>query len=208
MRRRANRGTRRGTGDGTRRGAGLLVPALLLALTGAACTADTGDTGDTGDSDTPAPTQSAVAMRPLAVSTPVTRVAGRLSDADRLALRREVEALLRRYAEKSLLAPGTRAGTALPGFTAGAERRARAQRAVLWGVAGRRAEVRPRRMQGTVSAFAPNGKAQGATLDLDLALDVTRGERTRRVRLTGRMLLTPAGDSWRVFGFDVRRSDR
>jgi hypothetical protein len=183
---------------------GILLP-MLLALTGTGCTADP---DDPGDGDTPAPTQSAVAMRPLPVSTPVTRVAGRLSDADRLALRREVESLLRRYAGKSLLDTGARARTALPGFTAGAERQARAQRAVLWGVAGRQGEVRPRRLEGTVSAFAPNGKAQGATLYLDLALDVTRGDRTRRVRMTGRMLLTPAGDSWRVFGFDVRRSDR
>jgi hypothetical protein len=184
------------------RGAAALL-GVLLVLTGAACTAETGPE----DADTPTPAE-ATAERTVAVSTPVTRVAGRLSDADRLALRRDVEALLQRYAERGLLNPSARAGKAFPGFTSGAERQARAQRSVLWAVAGREARVEPRRLEGTVSAFAPGGKVQGATLRLDVVLEVARADRTRRVRLTGRMLLTPVGDSWRVFGFDVRRSGR
>jgi hypothetical protein len=178
---------------------GAAIGALLVLLT-AACTSDP----EPPDTPTPAEETSA----PLAVSTPVTRVAGRLSDEDRLALRRQVEDLLKRYAEKGLLDPAATAAAAFPGFTRGAAELARPQRTVLWRLAGREAEVEPRRLEGAVQAYAPGGVAQGATLRLDVALDVTRGERTRRVRLTGRMLLTPVGDTWRVFGFDVRRSGR
>jgi hypothetical protein len=209
----AGRWARRWAGRRTRRGWWLLPATLLLALVTTACTAGPAD--DAG-SETPAATDEAAdgstdedsTERLPRVSTPVTRVAGRLSEADRLSLRRNVEALLRRYAEKGLLDPGADAETALRVFTPGARRLATGQRTVMWGLAGRKAEVRAHRLEGTVSAFAPGGKAQGATLRLDVALDVTRGDRTRRVRLTGRMLLTPAGGTWRVFGFDVGRSDR
>lgn len=179
-----------------------LCAALLVG--GAACTGSD-DSDDSGDTDTPGQPDGQSSLR---VSTPVTRVAGRLDDADRLALRREVEALVRGWAEKGLLDPGAARRQAFPGFTPGARRLAGSQREVLWRLAGPSAQVTPRRLEGVVHAFAPDGTAQGATLHLDLALDVSRGDRSRRVRLTGRLLLTPVGDGWRVFGFDVRRSGR
>ena len=177
-----------------------LVVSLLLVLTAGACTSDPG-------TDTPTPSE-ADRERVTEVSTPVTRVAGRLSDADRLALRRDVEGVLRRYVDSAFLDPDATPRTAFPGFTEGGERLARTQAATLSRGDLRGADVRARRLGGTVDAFAPAGQARGATLHLDLVLDATRGDRTRRVRLTGRMLLTPVGDAWRVFGFDVRRSER
>ena len=38
-----------------------------------------------------------------------------------------------------------------------------------------------------------------------MALDlvVTEGSRTRRVTVSGRLLLTPQGSHWRIFGYDL-----
>lgn len=206
---------------------GTLVLAVLAALAG--CTST-----PSGSPDVPTP-QSGVAVAVAApqVSAPVTRVAGRLPDRRRLALRRDVEALVADYVTAAFLDPTASASDALPGFSAGAARLARSQGAVLSRADLERsgdATVRLLRAEAPVSVLAPRGRPAGATARLDLVLLVTRESAAtsaaspaalppatavpaattdgERVRLQGRLLLTPVGDGWRVFGFDVRRSDR
>lgn len=189
-------GPRSGGAVGTRWATGVL--ALVLGLSAVSCTSD--------DVPTPAETEAPTELR---ISAPVTRVAGRLSDADRLALRRDVEDLLRQYVQEAFLDPEASPRTAYGVFTDGAARLARRRGALLWQADLEAEEVRVRRVRAAVNAYAPAGRAVGATVRLDLVLEaVPTDDDVERVRLTGRLLVTPVGDAWRVFGFDLRRSRR
>ena len=185
--------------------------------------------------DTPTPAL-AEQTAPLQVSAPVTRVAGRLSDRDRLAVRREVEALVAGYVTAAFLDPGTAPDELFPGFTDGATRLARAQGAVLSRAdldadaraTRRRCERRDRR-GGQRRGARERPRADGATgrrhgparPDADGDPTARRRRRRRRaatgagrrgrredVRLRGRLLLTPVGQGWQIFGFDVIRTGR
>ncbi|QIK67125.1 hypothetical protein G7072_12920 [Nocardioides sp. HDW12B] len=189
-----------------------------------------GCTSPAESADTPTP-QSGEAAEVAApeVSAPVTRVAGRLPDRDRLALRRQVEELVSRYVLAAFVDPATAPADRFPGFTEGATRLARTQGAVLSRAdleeAGEPVVVQVVRVEAPVNVLAPRGRPAGATARLDLTLEVASPEDDtasasasgsptastsgpERVRLQGRLLLTPVGQSWRVFGFDVRRTDR
>lgn len=189
--------------------------AALSACTSAATAPDT---------PTPEMEEQTVSLR---VSAPVTRVAGRLSEKDRLAVRREVEALVAEYVTAAFLDPGTPPDQLFPGFTEGATRLARTQGAVLSRadlVAGA-ATVAVASVEAPVNVLAPKGRPAGATARLDLTLTVTPppdddtgtesdadpdpGEQASQdVRLQGRLLLTPVGQGWKIFGFDVIRTGR
>ncbi|MFC5728264.1 hypothetical protein [Nocardioides vastitatis] len=57
-----------------------------------------------------------------------------------------------------------------------------------------------------VDVAAPNGRPAGATARVRLKFTMSGGvERTDLV--TGRLLLTPTEDGWKVFGFDLRRGE-
>jgi hypothetical protein len=187
--------TRRST-----RAAGVLLACALTASV-SSCTSD--------DEPAATPPDGGVSEPPaLVVSAPVTRVAGRLSDGDRLSLRREVETLLQRYVEAAYVDPDATPRSAFPGFTYGAVRLARIQGALLSRVGLEVDDVEVRRVTAAVSAFAPGGRAQGATARVEIVLDTTSDDEEGRARVEGRLLLTPAGGSWRVFGFDVRGGER
>ncbi len=200
--------------------AGALVLAVLSACTSEATVPDT---------PTPAMEEQTT---PLRVSAPVTRVAGRLSEEDRLAVRREVEALLADYVTAAFLDPDTPPDQLFTGFTAGATRLARAQGAVLSRAdlvvdparatdtdAAGAATVEVVSVEAPVNVLAPKGRPAGATARLDLILTVTPQPNddtaadsgalsTEDVRLRGRLLLTPVGEGWKIFGFDVIRTGR
>lgn len=60
-----------------------------------------------------------------------------------------------------------------------------------------------RRARAYVATVAPRGHALGATARISVDLAVTADGTTRPVTLTGRLLLTPVGSQWRVFGYDL-----
>lgn len=181
--------------------------------------------------DTPTPAMEEQTA-PLRVSAPVTRVAGRLSEKDRLAVRNEVEALVADYVTAAFLDPATPPDQLFPGFTDGATRLARARGAVLSRAdlvadpapatdtdAAGAATVEVVSVEAPVNVLAPEGRPAGATARLDLTLTVTpppddgtaadSGAGTSQdVRLRGRLLLTPGGQGWKIFGFDVTRTGR
>lgn len=67
----------------------------------------------------------------------------------------------------------------------------------------------PLRRQLTVSAFAPSGRAIGATASADLQLrTVGMSGRRSQLRLTGDLSLTRMGGRWHIFGYDLQRSLR
>ena len=65
------------------------------------------------------------------------------------------------------------------------------------------AVVRPRGAIAYVSVVAPEGRAVGATARVSVDLAVADSERTRRLTVSGRLLLTPRPDRWRIFGYDL-----
>lgn len=211
------------------------VAAVALVLAGLS-----GCTSEAAPPDTPTP-ETGEQTAPLRVSAPVTRVAGRLSDRDRLAVRRQVEALVADYVSAAFLDPGVAPDELFPGFTDGATRLARARGAVLSRAdldadpdpaagpddasdEGAVATIEVVRAEAPVNVLAPRGRPAGATARLDLTLEVTpppgddeeadaRDDtepepQSQDVRLRGRLLLTPVGQGWRIFGFDVTRTSR
>lgn len=183
-----------------------VLAAVLLGVPSVAAVAGCTSAADTPDTPTPAEAEAPPA---LAVTAPVTRVAGRLGDRDRLALRRQVEELLGRWVTAAYLEPGTPRAGRLPGFTEGAARLVRDRGDLLSGL-GRDldgATVRGAAVEAPVSVLAPRGEPAGATARLDLVLDLGP-ETAQDVHVTGRLLLTPVGQGWRVFGFDVKEAGR
>lgn len=67
-------------------------------------------------------------------------------------------------------------------------------------------EVAATRREVTVDVLAPKGDPAGATARVTLVMDLA-GEKEWTDRVTGRLLLTPAGGGWQVFGFDIERNE-
>lgn len=180
------------------------VPALLLG----ACTSTDG-----ASSDPPAESASTdtaeVKDRRLRLDHRVTRVAGDLSPEQRARLERRLGPVVRSYLEPAFLRsyPMAGPGRSFAGFTPGARRLARKDERLLTGVGLDKAEdVRVRRASAYYSVVAPSSRAVGVTARLVVDVRATRGERTRSVRLRGRLLLTPTRAGWRIFGYDVSRA--
>lgn len=57
-----------------------------------------------------------------------------------------------------------------------------------------------------VDLLAPRAKLAGATARIRVTLTLA-GDVERTDVVSGRLLLTPAGDGWQVFGFDIRRGE-
>ncbi len=139
------------------------------------------------------------------------------------------------YVSAAFLDPDTAPQERFPGFTPGATRLARATGAVLSRAdldpdtaTGGAPTIEVVSVEAPVNVLAPGGRPAGATARLELVLALTpppRGaadesatpEETGTleeagepevVRLRGRLLLTPVGEDWQIFGFDVTRTDR
>lgn len=96
-------------------------------------------------------------------------------------------------------------------FTPGARKAARDQRGLTTNamLGPKIVDAVPVRRQLTVSAFAPSGRAIGATASADLQLRTVRmSGRRSQLRVTGELSLTRVGGRWRVFGYDLQRSLR
>lgn len=66
-------------------------------------------------------------------------------------------------------------------------------------------EVRARRLVARIWAFAPDGKARGASAHVSFEFAVTDDAGADRpLALSGRLMLAPEGQGWRIFGYDVQ----
>jgi hypothetical protein len=100
--------------------------------------------------------------------------------------------------------PATGDQDSFPGFTRGAQALARKDVETTSDAAFSGAEeVRSRGAVAFLSVVAPEGRPVGATARVFLDLAVTDGARDRLLELRGRLLLTPAGDGWQIFGYDL-----
>ena len=187
---------------GSRRAALAACSALMLlgtVLTG--CSSDTG-TGEERATSTRAGDDD----RPLKVTTTVTRVLGELSEEQRRELAVQARTVITGYLEAAYLhqRPSSGYRGAFPGFTRGA----RALALEDTGVVSDRSfadaeEVRPRGGVAYLSVVAPDGRPVGATARVSVDLAVADSRRTRRLTVSGRLLLTPRADRWRIFGYDL-----
>lgn len=98
-------------------------------------------------------------------------------------------------------------GRAWPGFTRGLSVQARKDldETTNARLAPRIDDVTAVRKKVKVDILAVHGRAAGATARFRLVFD-TSGDVERRVQVRGQLSLTQAGNGWKVFGYDVRRS--
>ncbi|MBC2934064.1 hypothetical protein [Nocardioides sp. zg-1228] len=156
--------------------------------------------------------QATLTSHPAPTRTGIHRVHGRLPVARRKAVRRQVGAVVDRWWEASYLGgtyPRSRFPAAFPGFTAAAEQRARADKALLTNQTGgpRIESVTPRKRRITLDILATGGRARAVTAHFVLAFDTT-GPKTGTTTVRGRLFLTHKRGAWRIFGYDVAKGAR
>jgi hypothetical protein len=183
--------------------AAALCAALLLGggLTGCSNSTDADAAGPARGAGADAGAASSLRMK-----TQVTRVLGTLTNKQRDAFEADAEKLIAGYLSAAYLheRPGQSYKGSFPGFTPGARRLAMRDTGVVSdrGFAGAD-EVRPRGAVAYVSVVAPEGRPVGATARVWIDLVVSEDGASRRVSVSGRLLLTPGADSWRIFGYDL-----
>lgn len=179
----------------------LLTSSLLLA-----CALLAGCSGSGGDDDKDADAQQ---DKGFAVTSGTGKVSGRLpkaaSDQAADAVSSVVEGwLAAAYVEGDW--PRTDFSDAWPGFTAGAAKLARQDKA-LTSNAGIGAEIDGVDVEVakvSVDLLGVKGKAQGATARFRLVF-TTSGDLERRVEVGGRANLTRVDGTWRIFAYDIHR---
>lgn len=159
-----------------------------------------------------APDRVAGAADPVPTQTRIHRVHGRLPDARRKDVRRDVGRVVDRWWEASYLGgayPRTSFPDAFPGFTRGATRVARSDKALLTNRTGgaRITSVIPRKRSIALDILAVAGRARSVTAHFVLRFETT-GDKTGTTTVRGRLFLTRHHGPWRVFGYDVAKGSR
>jgi hypothetical protein len=181
----------------------VLSASLIVGLTLAGCSSDAAWDDDVSRTRMGA---SDVLGTDLQVRTSVSRVIGRLAASQRERLERDAGRLLGDYLAAAYLHDRPSAGhrDSFPGFTAGARELALEDVGTTSDAAFSAAdEVRSRGAVAFLSVVASEGRAVGATARVFLDLTVVEGDRSRLVEVQGRLLLSPAGRGWRIFGYDL-----
>jgi hypothetical protein len=156
--------------------------------------------------------QATLASHPVPTKTGIHRVYGRLPDARRKAVRRQVGRVVDRWWDAAYLGgayPRSSFPSAFPGFTAGAEKRARADKALLTNQAhGPRIDsVTAKHRRVTLDILATGKQARSVTAHFVLRFE-TAGEKTGTTVVRGRLFLTRTRGAWRIFGYDVAKGAR
>ena len=153
-----------------------------------------------------------LAAHPVPTRTTIHRVFGRLPDARRKAVRRQVGAVVDRWWEAAYLGgayPRSSFPSAFPGFTDAAETRARRDKALLTNQTGgpRIDSVTARKRIVVVDILATRGQARTVTAHVLLRFDTT-GSKTGTTTVRGRLFLTRKRGAWRIFGYDIAKGAR
>ena len=202
-----------------RRCAGLVL-ALALTLTSAACTAgpdpSTSPEG-AGRSDAQAslashPPEAATTSATTSTTTRIHRVHGRLPDARRKAVRRQVGAVVDRWWDAAYLGgtyPRSSFPSAFPGFTAGAEKRARSDKALLTNqTRGPHIDsVSATHKAVSLDILATGRQARTVTAHFVLRFD-SSGDKAATTTVRGRLFLVRKRGAWRIFGYDVAKGSK
>lgn len=182
--------------------------AAVVALGATACSGDDdGEKPQAESSATPTATKPAVQTR-VRWGT----IAGRLPAARRKATVKQVTAVVDGWLDAAYVGgdwPRTNFGPALRPFTKGARAQARrdidllSNRAIGSKVDG----VEVTRRAIVLDAVGVRGRAQGVTARFVLGFR-TSGDVRRAETVQGRLFLVPAGAQWRIFGYDIVRTDQ
>ena len=156
--------------------------------------------------------QATLASHPVPTKTGIHRVFGRLPDARRKAVRRQVGKVVDRWWDAAYLGgayPRSHFPSAFPGFTAGAEKRARNDKALLTNQShGPRTDaVTAKHRRITLDILATDKQARSVTAHFVLRFEST-GEKTGTTVVRGRLFLTRKRGAWRIFGYDVAKGAR
>jgi hypothetical protein len=188
----------------------LALPVLLLPT---ACTGDHGAQKHAQQEQSVASTPVLRGSVPFRVE--VTHVAGKLPGKRRAVLASHVRRTLSSYVDAAFLRgdyPQAHFAGATHPFAPTLASAVRRDGALLTNapLAGSTRSVRATHRTAYLSVLAPHGSPAGVTAAVDLVFAVDRGDRTaQRVELRGRLLLSPArGGGWRIFGYDLDRSQR
>jgi hypothetical protein len=181
---------------------------LVLALAAGGCSG--GDDGDDASAPSSPTTTAQPAPPEVKIRARVATVAGELPRQRRKVVARDVGKVVDRWFEAAYLGgdyPRSSFAHSWPGFTVGARDLARRDRKLTSNaVLGSRTEdVRAIAKDVRIDVFSPKRKPAGATARFRLVFRTT-GYAERRVRVSGRLVLTRVKGTWRVFGFDVQRS--
>ncbi len=149
---------------------------------------------------------------PVSTTTKIHRVHGRLPDARRKVVRTQVGAVVDRWWEAAFLGgtyPRSTFSSAFPGFTRGAEARARADKALLTNqTRGPHVDsVTATHRSVSHDILATDRRARTVTAHFVLRFDST-GDKAGSTTVRGRLFLTRQRGGWRVFGYDVAKGSQ
>jgi hypothetical protein len=193
-----------------RRGAGLAL-ALVLPLSATACRSAS-DPASAPDRLSRNDAQVTLASHPVRTTTKIHRVFGRLPDARRKAVRRQVGEVVDRWWDAAYLGgtyPRSSFPSAFPGFTDGAELRARSDKALLTNqTQGTRIDaVTAKHREVALDILATDKQARSVTAHVVLRFETT-GDRAATTVVRGRLFLTYKRGAWRIFGYDLAKGAR
>ncbi len=157
----------------------------------------------------PSPTAPAVPA-PLTTRAEVKKVVGKLKTGGRGRLVRQVVPVVDRWWEAAYLGgtwPRTTFGDAFPGFTQGATKEARRDKDLLSNadIGATITAVTATKRSVRLDVIAPSGRVAGVTARIALDFETT-GDQPHQVSVRGRVFLTRKADTWRIFGYDVRKA--
>jgi hypothetical protein len=186
----------------TRATAALLVSAIGLA----ACSSGGHDKPGAAAVSSGAPRAGTDAVRTVAT---VATVTGNLGPARREALAQAVAGVVDGWLDGAYLGdfPRSEYGAAFAGFTPGAAAKARRDLALMTNsaISSRIDEAAATRRSVSLDVLSVRQRPVGVTATVDLAF-TTAGALTGQQQVTGTLDLTPVGDGWKVFGFDITRT--
>lgn len=194
-----------------RRCVGLML-VLALALAASACRSGSEPSAAPERLSRNGAAQASLASQPVATRTTIHRVYGRLPDARRKAVRRQVGRVVDRWWDAAYLGgtyPRSSFPAAFPGFTAGAGTRARADKALLTNqTRGAHVDsVTAKHRSVSLDILATDQRARSVTAHVVLRFR-SDGQRSGTTVVRGRLFLTPRRGAWRVFGYDIAKGSR
>ncbi len=194
-----------------RRRAGLVL-ALVLALAGTACSPEPDPSASPERLSRNDAQVSLASHPPEPTTTKIHRVHGRLPDARRKAVRKQVGAAVDRWWDAAFLGgtyPRSSFPDAFPGFTESAAERARSDKALLTNqTRGPHVDsVAATHRAVSLDILATGRQARAVTAHFVLRFDST-GDKAGTTTVRGRLFLTHQRGAWRIFGYDVAKGSR
>lgn len=190
------------------RSAGLLL-ALMVPLSATACTSGSDPSASPERLSRNDGRASLASNPPVPTTTKIQRVFGRLPDARRKVVRQHVGKVVDRWWDAAFLGgtyPRSNFPSAFPGFTDGAEKRARDDKALLTNqTRGPHIDsVSATRRSVSIDILATDQQARTVTAAFVLRFEST-GDRAGTTTVRGRLFLTYKRGAWRIFGYDVAK---